>query len=158
MESNLRNILLFGVVGTFIGFASFSVMTIEYCKRVELKQYVYDEEEQVWVASTLTLETMEILMMCALLCSSDVIAAISLVKPKEQPKLFSIVFGEGIVNDAVAILLFNAMRKHAKRDAELDRSAALSISGDFCTLACFSLLIGLAYGLSVSLLLKCYAN
>ena len=153
--ANLRNILLFGVVGTFIGFASFSVMTIEYCKRVELKQYVYDEEEQVWVASTLTLETMEILMMCALLCSSDVIAAISLVKPKEQPKLFSIVFGEGIVNDAVAILLFNAMRKHAKRDAELDRSAALSIGGDFCTLACFSLLIGLAYGLCVSLLLKC---
>ena len=153
--ANLRNILLFGVVGTFVGFACFSVMTIQYCNRVELKQYTYDEADNVWVESTLSLETIEILIMCALLCSSDVIAAISLVKPKEQPKLFSIVFGEGIVNDAVAIILFNAMRKQAKRDEELGGSAALKIGGDFCTLACFSMLIGLAYGLTVSLLLKC---
>jgi len=42
----------------------------------------------------------------SLLCSSDVIAAISIVKYEEQPKLFSIIFGEGIVNDAIALILF----------------------------------------------------
>ncbi len=41
-----------------------------------------------------------------MLCSSDVIAAISIVKYEEQPKLFSIIFGEGIVNDAIALILF----------------------------------------------------
>lgn len=49
---------------------------------------------------------MECLVISSLLCSSDVIAAITIVKFDEQPKLFSIIFGEGIVNDAVALILF----------------------------------------------------
>jgi NhaP-type Na+/H+ or K+/H+ antiporter len=48
-------------------------------------------------------------LISSLLCSSDVIAAISIIKYEEQPKLFSLVFGEGIVNDAVAIILFNTV-------------------------------------------------
>ena len=46
------------------------------------------------------------MMVSSLLCSSDVIAAISIIKYDQQPKLYSIVFGEGIVNDAVAMILF----------------------------------------------------
>lgn len=53
----------------------------------------------------------EILLMCSLLCSSDVFAAISYVNPADQPKLYSIVFGEGIINDAVTIILFNSVMK-----------------------------------------------
>ena len=49
------------------------------------------------------------MLVSSLLCSSDVIAAISIVKYDEQPKLFSLIFGEGIVNDAVAIILFNTV-------------------------------------------------
>ena len=49
---------------------------------------------------------MECLIISSLLCSSDVIAAISIVKFDDQPQLFSIIFGEGIVNDAVALILF----------------------------------------------------
>jgi sodium/hydrogen exchanger-like protein 6/7/sodium/hydrogen exchanger 8 len=52
---------------------------------------------------------MECLVIASLLCSSDVIAAISIVKYEEQPKLFSIIFGEGIVNDAVALILFQTV-------------------------------------------------
>jgi sodium/hydrogen exchanger-like protein 6/7/sodium/hydrogen exchanger 8 len=51
----------------------------------------------------------ECFVIASLLCSSDVIAAISIIKYEEQPKLFSLVFGEGIVNDAVAIILFNTV-------------------------------------------------
>lgn len=51
----------------------------------------------------------ECFVISSLLCSSDVIAAISIIKYDEQPKLFSLVFGEGIVNDAVAIILFNTV-------------------------------------------------
>ena len=43
------------------------------------------------------------------MCSSDVIAAVSIVKYDEQPDLFSCIFGEGVVNDAVSIILFNAV-------------------------------------------------
>ena len=56
--------------------------------------------------------------MCSLLCSSDVIAAISLIKPAEQPKLFSVVFGEGVSNDAVSIILFNTVLKTFKKKTD----------------------------------------
>jgi len=52
---------------------------------------------------------METILVSTLLCSSDVIAAISIVKYEEQPKLYSLLFGEGMVNDAVAIILFNTV-------------------------------------------------
>jgi sodium/hydrogen exchanger-like protein 6/7/sodium/hydrogen exchanger 8 len=52
---------------------------------------------------------MEVFLMCSLLCSTDVIAAVSLINPAEQPKLFSLVFGEGITNDAVSIILFQTV-------------------------------------------------
>jgi len=43
------------------------------------------------------------------MCSSDVIAAASIIKFDQQPTLYSIVFGEGITNDAVSIIFFNAV-------------------------------------------------
>ena len=102
----------------------------------------------------MSLETIEILLMCSLLCSSDVIAAVSLIKPKEQPKLFSLVFGEGIVNDAVSIILFNTVVKQAKGDTEFTSASAAKIGGDFLLLGIGSLALGLAYGLAISYVLK----
>lgn len=45
----------------------------------------------------------------ALMCSSDVVAAVSIVEYTKQPKLFSCIFGEGIVNDIVSIILFGTV-------------------------------------------------
>ncbi len=67
---------------------------------------------------------MEIMLMCSLLCSSDVIAAVSLLDPKSQPKLFSLVFGEGIINDAVSIILFNTVNDFAKNAGDKEFNAA----------------------------------
>lgn len=39
-----------------------------------------------------------ILYFSATMCASDVVAALTLIKADETPKLFSIVFGEGLVN------------------------------------------------------------
>lgn len=47
--------------------------------------------------------------MSALLCSSDTVAALTIVKEEEQPKLFSLIFGEGIFNDAISIILFQTV-------------------------------------------------
>ena len=44
------------------------------------------------------------------MCSSDVVAAVSIVDYGQQPKLFSCVFGEGVFNDIVAIILYNTVR------------------------------------------------
>jgi len=90
--------------------------------------------------------------MCALLCSTDVIAAISMVSYDEQPKLFSLLFGEGVVNDAVAIILFNSVTKFS--DDELSLSTGGLIVLDFFVLSFCSLAIGLAYGCLSALMLK----
>ena len=58
---------------------------------------------------TLDIGIYEILSLCSLLCSSDVIAAISMLDYNESPKLFSIVYGEGVFNDIVSIILFGVV-------------------------------------------------
>jgi sodium/hydrogen exchanger-like protein 6/7/sodium/hydrogen exchanger 8 len=45
----------------------------------------------------------------ATICASDSVAALTMIKPDKYPKLFSIVFGEGMINDAVAIILFKVV-------------------------------------------------
>ena len=100
--------------------------------------------------STVVLSHMEVFLMCSLLCSSDVIAAISMVSPKEQPKLFSLVFGEGIVNDAVSIILFNTVMKFTKKDADWNAWSAPEVLVEFVNLGFFSLLVGFVLGCLLS--------
>lgn len=49
--------------------------------------------------------------MASVLCATDTVAALAIVKDTEFPTLNSILFGEGVVNDGVAILLFKAVEK-----------------------------------------------
>ena len=104
----------------------------------------------------LNLSTLEIISMCSLLCSSDVIAAVSLISSKEQPKLFSLVFGEGITNDAVSIILFNAVVNFSKKEKEFTPGAAVIIAQDFCFLGLKSILLGITFALFCSYLLKVF--
>ena len=92
--------------------------------------------------------------MCSLLCSSDVIAAISLISYDKQPKLFSIVFGEGIMNDAVSIILFNTVMKSTSVNSHITSSTPLNIIKNFASLGVNSLFIGVIFGLLSSLILK----
>lgn len=55
------------------------------------------------------IDIMRLLLFTALLCSSDVVAAVSIVSYEAQPKLYSCVFGEGVFNDIVSIILFNTV-------------------------------------------------
>ena len=107
--ANIGYILFFGVAGTIFTFIIFSglnylVMYIDFMQ-------MYNATTQAM--EPLKLDFFECLVISSLLCSSDVIAAISIVKYEEQPKLFSIIFGEGIVNDAVALILFQTVAKVA---------------------------------------------
>ena len=46
-------------------------------------------------------------MFASVISATDTIAALTFVKEVTDPKLFAILFGEGVVNDAVCIVLFN---------------------------------------------------
>lgn len=93
------------------------------------------------------LSIMEILLMCSLLCCTDVVAAIAVIKYEEQPKLFSLVFGEGITNDAVCIILFNTVMEFAGPGSEFDAFTPFLILYSFLKLAFWSLFFGISLGL-----------
>ena len=52
---------------------------------------------------------LECLVLAAVLSPSDEVAVLSLVKPETFPQLGAILFGEGVLNDALSIVLFRAV-------------------------------------------------
>jgi NhaP-type Na+/H+ or K+/H+ antiporter len=147
---NFKTIMLFGIFGTFVAFFSFSGMTI-YLKNLGfMKQY--DGETGQW--SDLELTSPECMLMCSLLCSSDVIAAVSLLSFDKQPDLYSIVFGEGITNDAVSIILFNTVMKYTSANTEIVSSTPFTIIGEFLLLGACSVGLGVLFAVLASLTLK----
>ena len=59
----------------------------------------------------IVLTTALMIKFSATISATDSVAALTLIKPKDHPKLFSVIFGEGMVNDAVAIIIFKVVGK-----------------------------------------------
>ena len=55
------------------------------------------------------LSLQEAMIISACLAAADEVSALSLIKSSEYPKLSAILFGEGVVNDAISILLFHSV-------------------------------------------------
>jgi NhaP-type Na+/H+ or K+/H+ antiporter len=99
--------------------------------------------------------------MCSLLCSSDVIAAVSLVSFEKEPDLYSIIFGEGITNDAVSIILFNTVMKYTSKtgkEGKVSWSTPFNIIINFKSLGFWSLCMGIVFALWCAWLLKNYRS
>ena len=97
---------------------------------------------------------MEIMLMCSLLVCTDAVAAVSIVKYDEQPKLFSLIFGEGITNDAVCIILFNTVYEYAGPNSEFTWATPLVVLYGFLKLGFFSIFIGLMFAILSAFVLK----
>ena len=95
---------------------------------------------------------MKILLFSALLCSSDVVAAVSIVSYKEQPKLYSCIFGEGVFNDIVSIILFNTVMQ--LQSVVPQWYTPFIILGQFIMLGVVSLSIGIIFGFLSSFIFK----
>ena len=57
----------------------------------------------------MTLTNRDILLFSATICATDSVAALAMIKSEKFPKLFSVIFGEGMVNDSVSIILYKAV-------------------------------------------------
>ena len=148
--ANIKTIMMFGIITTFVCFFIFCALTMTANKYQFMTQYTQGE----W--SNLDLSDAECLMMCALLCSSDVVAAISLISYDKQPRLFSIVFGEGIINDAVSIILFNTVLKYTAVTSVITAVTPFKIMLNFLNLGLASIGIGVLFGLISSYILKSF--
>ncbi|KAK1391890.1 Sodium/hydrogen exchanger [Heracleum sosnowskyi] len=84
--------------------------------------------------------------------STDTVCTLQVLHQDETPLLYSLVFGEGVVNDATSIVLFNSVQK-----INVDKftaHAAGTIILDFLYLFFTSTCLGVAAGLLAALILK----
>jgi NhaP-type Na+/H+ or K+/H+ antiporter len=95
---------------------------------------------------------LQALLYAGLMCSSDVVAAVSIVSYEQQPKLFSCVFGEGVFNDIVSIILYNTVK--GMLTTSFTTASPFIIIGQFIMLAVISLGLGVVFGLLTSLAFK----
>ena len=72
----------------------------------------------------------------------------------DQPKLFSIIYGEGVFNDIISIILFNTVQSFKGKEFEIDAENIFKILGQFVSLAVSSIGLGVAAGVLSSILFK----
>lgn len=153
---NFGNITIFGIFITFTTFGLYCLMTWTMLNNwtFEMTNY-YALENNIDVGlnpKPISINTMRIFVVCALLCSTDVVAAVSIVDYKKQPKLFSVIFGEGVINDIVCIILFTTVLN--LQSVEFTSTTIFVVLAKFTMLAIVSLSIGLIFGFLTSFIFK----
>ncbi|XP_055816845.1 sodium/hydrogen exchanger 2 isoform X2 [Solanum dulcamara] len=88
----------------------------------------------------------------AIFAATDSVCTLQVLHQDETPLLYSLVFGEGVVNDATSVVLFNAIQNFDLTSVNL--SIALSFLGNFFYLFLASTLLGAATGLLSAYIIK----
>ena len=144
---NLPFILILGVLGTLISMTVFSLLIV-FVNSWDFSSLPHSQ----------TLSTVECLLLAAVLCATDTVAALTIVKANDFPELNSILFGEGVVNDAVSILLFETVQNvfgNKAKDTMTFTGKDLGISAlHFLYLSVASILLGIAFGLMSAVITK----
>uniref|UniRef100_A0A5B6Z7X6 Sodium/hydrogen exchanger n=1 Tax=Davidia involucrata TaxID=16924 RepID=A0A5B6Z7X6_DAVIN len=133
---NFMTIMLFGAVGTLISFAIISVGAINFFKKMNIG----------------SLETGDFLAIGAIFSATDSVCTLQVLNQDETPLLYSLVFGEGVVNDATSVVLFNAIQSFDLN--HINSSIVLQFIGNFLYLFIASTLLGVVAGLLSAYIIK----
>ncbi|KAG1663546.1 hypothetical protein FOA52_003174 [Chlamydomonas sp. UWO 241] len=142
--SNLGTISCMGIGGTVISFAFIASVL-----------YVFTPFHVLQLSDCLALG--------AIFSATDSVATLQVLSPNSMPLLFSLVFGEGVINDATSVVLLGAVSSVYPR-AGSDAAAANGAQGgwshgfgvlfSFVYLFTFSVVAGLAAGAAIVYLLR----
>ena len=102
----------------------------------------------------LDMSILDALKFAAVISATDAVAALTFIHEDTEPKLFSILFGEGVVNDAVCIVIYDIIKKFSESGEPFTGHTIISMFGTFCKLFGLSFFIGLGIGCIGSLCLK----
>ena len=133
-------IITFGIFGTVISFLIVSAL-IHFSNKLKF-------------FTPFILDIKLILLFSSVIASTDTVAAMTFIKENEMPKLFSILFGEGVLNDAVCIVLYRILSNFDFDNSVFNFWTILSIVGSFLMMFFFSCFLGIGGGLLCSFLLK----
>ncbi|XP_052155896.1 sodium/hydrogen exchanger 1-like [Oryza glaberrima] len=139
---NFMTIILFGAVGTLISFVIISLGAMTLFKKLDVGP----------------LQLGDYLAIGAIFSATDSVCTLQVLNQDETPLLYSLVFGEGVVNDATSVVLFNAIEDIDI--ANFDSLVLLAFIGNFLYLFFTSTLLGVVAGLLSAYIIKklCFAR
>lgn len=136
--SNIGSILMFAIPGTFI--SALVLGTILY----------------IWTAlgvDGVHLEWVDALAVGATLSATDPVTILSIFNAyKVDPKLYTIIFGESLLNDAISIVMFETCQQFHGKPVQF--SSMFEGIGLFMMTFTISTFIGISVGIIVALILK----
>eukprot|EP00250_Pteridium_aquilinum_P002547 c12767_g2_i1 orf=1-912(-) len=132
---NFFAIMLFGVIGVFI---SFAIITITCSLLFPLLG--------------LELPSSDFMALGVIFSATDSVCTLQVLHQDETPLLYSLVFGEGVMNDAASVVLFNAIQ--GLDLSEINASKIFSLLGKFLYLFVTSTLLGIFVGLVSAFTIK----
>lgn len=133
---NFMTITSFGAIGTLISCVIITTGATFAFKRMDIG----------------TLEIGDYLAIGAIFAATDSVCTLQVLNQDETPLLYSLVFGEGVVNDATSVVLFNAIQSFDLN--QLNPSIALQFLGNFLYLFVASTLLGVVTGLLSAYVIK----
>ncbi|TWU73581.1 monovalent cation:H+ antiporter, CPA1 (nhx1) [Metarhizium rileyi] len=137
---NIGTILTFAFAGTFL-----SAVVIGFIL------WLYS-----LIPGTLRMTLVDAISVGATLSATDPVTILAIFNTyKVDPKLYTIIFGESILNDAIAIVIFETAQKYNKGEASsYGFLSFFEATGIFLLVFFSSLLIGIVVGIGTALLLK----
>ena len=137
---HIGSILTFAFAGTFISAVSLGLILFLWT-RIPLDGFKINFVEAMSVGATLS--------------ATDPVTILAIFDTyKVEPKLYTIIFGESILNDAVAIVLFETAQKYKDGADTLGIASLFEAFGIFFGVFFGSLFIGVMVGIVASLTLK----
>nr|ABS11687.1 Na+/H+ transporter [Robinia pseudoacacia] len=133
---NFMTIMMFGAIGTLISCTVITLGVTQVFKRLDIGP----------------LEIGDYLAIGAIFAATDSVCTLQVLNQDETPLLYSLVFGEGDVNDATSVVLFNAIQSFDLN--QIDPSIALHFLGNFLYLFITSTLLGVLTGLLSAYVIK----
>lgn len=138
---NFKYIVSFGFISTLLNFLITLTLTllINQAGLVRLSENIHE---------SLFLKPQQIMLYSATICATDSVAALTLISSDKYPKLFSVVFGEGMVNDAVSIILYSAVEDLLSSDSDQQFMwyTSFELIGAFFKNCVLSFLVGIFIG------------
>ncbi|EAS05789.2 transporter/monovalent cation:proton antiporter-1 (CPA1) family protein (macronuclear) [Tetrahymena thermophila SB210] len=154
--NNMTYILIYGFLGTIITF-SFLVVSMNFLCNNDLiviergnKNLIDDPN----VGTDPKLNSKEIILFSAALSSKDSFLASTMINHHAYPTLFHIVFGEGIMNDATSLILFESFESLIEHESNFTWSTVPNVIVVFLISLSLSILSGTFFGILCTLILK----
>ncbi|CAB4311981.1 unnamed protein product [Prunus armeniaca] len=133
---NFMTIMLLGAVGSFISFVIIWLGSLQLFEKMDIG----------------FLEMNDYLALGAIFSATDTVCTLQVLNQDETPLLYSLVFGEGVVNDATSVVLFNAIQRFDL--SHINSTIVMEFIGNFLYLFLTSTLLGIAVGLLSAYIMK----